>query len=154
MLAQSRARAAVIDVDDIRQLVVSGGVAPWQGEEGRRQQRLGVENACGLARRFLDNGIEVLIADVLSPATAQSYRRLLPDVVVVHLRVLMEEARRRATTRAVHLTEEEFDALHQADQLVRLEADHLLDVTSMTLEEQTAAVARLWEDGQRTGERR
>jgi len=43
LLARSRPRAAVIDVDDVRQLVVSGGAAPWEGEEGRRQQHLGVE---------------------------------------------------------------------------------------------------------------
>jgi predicted kinase len=48
-LAQTRPRAALIDVDDIRQLIVSGAAAPWEGDEGRRQQHLGVENACGLA---------------------------------------------------------------------------------------------------------
>jgi hypothetical protein len=52
-LAARRTRCAVVDVDDVRQLVVSGAAAPWEGLEGREQQRLGVTNACGLARNFL-----------------------------------------------------------------------------------------------------
>ena len=51
-VAALRPRAAVIDVDDIRLLVVSGHAAPWQGDEGRLQQRVGVENACDLANRL------------------------------------------------------------------------------------------------------
>jgi hypothetical protein len=90
------ASCAVIDVDEIRQLVISGHPAPWEGQEGHRQLRLGVENGCTLARRFLDHGIEVVIADVLTPETVGLYRRLLPDLVVVHLQVLTES---RSTTR-------------------------------------------------------
>ena len=78
LLARSRPRAAVIDVDDVRQLVVSGGAAPWEGDEGRRQQHVGVENACCLARRFIDHAIEVIVADVVTPETLMLYRRSLP----------------------------------------------------------------------------
>ncbi len=49
VLADAQPVAAMIDVDDIRQLVVAGHAAPWDGEAGLRQQRLGVENACDLA---------------------------------------------------------------------------------------------------------
>jgi hypothetical protein len=42
LVALSRPLAAVIDVDEIRQLVISGHAAPWEGQEGRRQHRLGV----------------------------------------------------------------------------------------------------------------
>lgn len=145
LLARSRPRAAVIDVDDIRQLVVSGAVAPWQGEEGRRQQRLGVQNACQLARRFLDSAIDVVIADVVSPDTLLLYRRLLPDAVVVHLQVSLAEARRRAATRTVYLTDEEFEALHVGDREHPPSADHQLDVTGLTLEQQADRVAHLWQ---------
>lgn len=34
LVARRCARAAVIDVDDVRQLAVSGAVAPWDGPEG------------------------------------------------------------------------------------------------------------------------
>lgn len=144
LLARSRPRAAVVDVDDVRQLIVSGGVAPWQGPEGRLQQRLGVENTCDLTQRFLAHGIEVAIADVLTPETARLYRRLLPDAVVVHLQVSLAEAWRRAATRAIYLTEEEFEALHVADQTDPPAADHRLDVSGLTLDEQVDAVAQLW----------
>src|SRR5215212_7138659 len=48
-LVEPLRRAAVIDVDDIRHLVVAGHAAPWDGAEGQLQQRIGVENACALA---------------------------------------------------------------------------------------------------------
>ena len=41
VLADSLPVAAMIDVDDIRQLVVAGHAAPWDGEAGLLQQRLG-----------------------------------------------------------------------------------------------------------------
>lgn len=63
-LGHEQSRAAVIDVDDSRQLVVAGAAVPWNGEEGAAQHRLGVLNACALATRF-----DVLIADVLTPLT-------------------------------------------------------------------------------------
>src|SRR4029079_6830967 len=106
-----------------------------------RQQHLGVENACCLARRFIDDAIEVIVADVVTPETLMLYRRSLPDAVVVHLRVSVAEARRRAGTRALHLTEEEFAALHAADQRNPPAGDHQLDVTGLTLGEQVDAIA-------------
>ena len=99
-----------IDVDDIRQLVVAGHAAPWDGEAGLFQQRLGVENACDLARRFASSGIEVVIADVVTVQTAELYRTRLPSVLIVHLRISLAEARRRATQRPVYLTEDEFES--------------------------------------------
>ena len=35
-LADGLPLAAVVDVDDVRQLVTSGHVAPWQGDQGTR----------------------------------------------------------------------------------------------------------------------
>jgi hypothetical protein len=84
--------------DDVRQLVVSGAVAPWDRPEGLPQQRLGVENACGHARRFHERGFEVIVTDVLTPETLQLYRRHLPRCLIVRLHVLPPEARHRAGT--------------------------------------------------------
>lgn len=50
VLARGREECAFIDVDDVRQLVFAGGAAPWQGSDGREQQRLGVAHACALPR--------------------------------------------------------------------------------------------------------
>ncbi|WP_020141759.1 AAA family ATPase [Terracoccus sp. 273MFTsu3.1] len=144
-VAESRQRCAVIDVDDVRQLVVSGGAAPWDGEEGRRQQRLGVRNACALAGRMAAAGFDVVVADVLTAETLGLYRALVPDCVVVRLSVPLDEAWRRAATRTVWLTDEEFVALHEADTDAHLAVDHVLDGSGLDLEAQTAAVAALWD---------
>src|SRR3954464_893987 len=104
-LAEGRPRCAFIDVDDVRQLVITGAAAPWEGREGRQQQRLGVTNACSLARNFLATGIEVVIADVLTPETCDLYRRELPGWLIVHMTVDLREAMRRAASRKVWLTD-------------------------------------------------
>jgi hypothetical protein len=68
----------------------------------------------------------------------------VPDLAVVQPRLPLAKARRRAALRVVHLTDEEFDALH-AQQLARLAVDERLEVASMTLEQQAAAVTHLWD---------
>jgi predicted kinase len=146
-LAEERPRCAVVDVDDIRQLIVTGAVAPWGGMEGERQQRLGVTNACALAKNFVDAGFEVILADVLTPATAELYRRDLPGCVVVHLVVTREEAARRAATRAMWLTTAEFEALHEADANNPPDVDLRLLVDDLDLAAQAAAVDTRWASG-------
>jgi predicted kinase len=144
LVARRCARAAVIEVDDVRQLVVSGAAVPWDGPDGLAQQRLGVDNACGLARRFHEHGFEVIVADVLTPETLQLYRQHLSQCLIVRLHVAPPEARRRAGTRQVYLTDAEFEDLHTQDRDNPPPADHHLDVTGLTIEGQVAAVAALW----------
>jgi predicted kinase len=144
LLARSRPRAAVIDVDDVRHMVVGGHAAPWEGEDGRHQQRLGVENACSLARNFVAHDIETVIADVITPDTMLLYRRWLPNALVIRLQVTMSEARRRAMSRTVYLTDEEFETLHLEDAHHPPAADHHVDVSGHDINEQVAAIAALW----------
>ena len=139
----SRPRAAVVDVDDIRHLVIAGHAAPWQGEEGRLQQRTGVENACDLVRRLRSVGIDVVVADVVDLETLDIYRRRLPTLVVVNLRLSLIAARLRAASRPVHLTDREFDDLHAAAQQ-DLPVDVVLDVERLTPPEQVTAVMQEW----------
>lgn len=143
-LAEAAARAAFIDVDDLRHLIVSGHEPPWAGDEGRAQQALGVENACELAARLHAAGFDVVVADVVTPETAHTYRRKLPGCLLVHLVVSIEEALRRAATRKVWITEDEFRQLHRADIKQPPSADHSIDVTALTLSDQVASVAFLW----------
>ena len=131
-------------MDDIRQLVVAGHAAPWEGEAGRSQQRLGVENTCDLTRRFVTSGIDVVIADVVTPPTARIYRARLPDVVIVGLRISFVEAAHRAGLRPVHLSEEEFRTLHREQQAHLDLADHVVEVDDLDLTAQVAAVRRWW----------
>jgi len=141
-LAEALPRAAFIDVDDLRQLVVAGHEA-W-GVEGDAQRALGAVNACALARRFTAAGFDVAIADVVTPATAQVYRQQLSGCLLVHLTVTPAEAHRRAATRQVWLTEEEFDHLHRVDTENPPPADHHLDVTTYIPAEQQAVAEALW----------
>ena len=53
-LAQQIPRCAIVDVDVLRSMVFRPHKAPWDGEEGRFQQHLGVKNACRLARSVID----------------------------------------------------------------------------------------------------
>lgn len=141
-LAEALPRAAFIDVDDLRLLVV-GGHEAW-GVEGGAQRALGASNACALGRRFLAEGFAVAIADVLTPAIAEIYRRELRGCLLVRLTVTPAEAHRRAATRRVWLTKEEFDHLHRVDAEDPPPADHYLDVTAWSPAEQQAAVEALW----------
>jgi predicted kinase len=142
-LARGLERAAFIDVDDIRQLVVAGAEVPWRGPEGIAQAVLGAEQACGLARRFLARGFDVVIADVLTPGTAAVYREELPTCRIVRLLIDLEEARRRARTRKVWLTDAEFELLHRRDAADPPDADDLLPVAGLTIEQQVDKVAAL-----------
>ena len=145
-VAGGRSTCAVIDVDDVRQLVVTGAAAPWEGAEGRRQQRLGVRNACSLARNFLAAGIEVVVADVLTPETCDLYRQELPGCLIVHLVVGFPEAVRRAASRKVWLTDDEFRMLHEADTSDPPPADHRIQVDTLDLQKQIEQVARVWDE--------
>lgn len=117
LLARAQRKGVFIDVDDVRQMVVGGHVPPWQGTEGLAQQRLGVENACVLARRFAERGFAVAVADVVTPMTMLLYRRLLPARLVVRLHVTPREAQQRAATRPAHLSDSEFTHLHAQDRV-------------------------------------
>lgn len=143
-LATLRPLAACVDVDDVRQLVVSGAAAPWHGDAGRAQLRLGAGNACALARNFSAAGFDVVIADVVTPATAAVYRRELPGCLLVRLRISLAGARARAATRPVHLSDEEFAWVHALDAEEPPEADVLLDVDGWDLDRQVSAVAEIW----------
>ena len=143
-LAASLPRCAVIEVDDVRQLVRSGAAAPWEGEEGLRQQVLGVRNACALAREFTAAGVAVVVTDVVTPSTLALYRELLPGVVAMHLVAAPEEVRRRAGTRPVYLTDAQFAMLHAQDEENPPPADAQLDVTDVSLELQVRMVRQAW----------
>jgi hypothetical protein len=102
------------------------------------------KNACGLAQRFLTRCFDTIIVDVLTPATAAIYRQELPTCLIIHLRADLAEVRRRAATRKVWLTEEEFEFLHRRDHEMPPDVDARIEVAGLTVEQQLAAVADLW----------
>ncbi|TDO57508.1 hypothetical protein EV651_111237 [Kribbella sp. VKM Ac-2571] len=102
-------------------------------------------NACSLARNFVAVGIEVVVADVLTPETCALYRQELPGCLIVHLTVSFPEALRRAASRKVWLTDDEFRMLHEADVANPPAADHRIQVDGLDLQDQIHTVARVWE---------
>jgi len=143
-LARRRPRAAFVDADDVRQLVVAGAQPLWHGPEGAAQHRLGAQNTTLLAASFVSAGFEVVVADVVTPSTAAVYRTGLPGCVIVHLVVTFAEARRRAATRPAWLTDDEFAFLHRSDNDDKPAVDRSLDVGSMSFAEQVDAIDDLW----------
>ncbi|GAA1565859.1 hypothetical protein GCM10009804_23180 [Kribbella hippodromi] len=142
-LAQSTERCAYIDVDDVRQLVKSGGAAPWEGEEGRAQHVLGVRNAAALAANFSADGFNVTMSDVIDAELLRLYRELVPDIMVIRLSISHAMARARAQTRRVYLTDQEFETLHR-QQLPPLETDVDIEVSALALDAQIDAVRAAW----------
>jgi hypothetical protein len=133
-----------VDVDDVRQLVVSGAAPPWQGAAGRAQLSLAAYNACALARNLTAAGFDCVLADVLTPETAEVYRRELSSCLVVHLRVSLAEAQTRANSRPIYLTAEEFAWLHRQDSERPPPADVVLDVDGWSAEEQIRRIEQVW----------
>ncbi|HEX5503368.1 MAG TPA: hypothetical protein VFW96_12155 [Thermomicrobiales bacterium] len=144
VFAQQRGRCAVIDVDLVRWMVLQPHKAPWEGQEGRAQQRLGVQNACLLARNFLVHRFEVVIHDVLSAETAHLYRQELPghDPTIVLLLPTFEEIQRRNALRPPRLTAEESRSLYQL-QAAFTDYDRKIDNTSLSAEEVAAQLAEM-----------
>ena len=143
-LSAGRVRAACIDVDDLRQLVVAGAATLWTGEEGVDQLLLSARNAAALARNFLANGFDVVIADFVTPESLMTYRHQLPECFVVHLHISVEGARERAATRRVYLSKDEFDLLHRMV-VTPPAANLIIDVEGLAPEEQLNAIRSAWE---------
>jgi hypothetical protein len=143
-LALARPQSAVVEVDDLRQLVLTGAAAPWQGEAGARQQLLGARNACALAANFLAADVEVVITDLVTSDTAALYRELLPGCLIVRLSAPLSETQRRSASRTRWLTSAEFVALHDHDSAHPPAADVTIDVTHYDVIQQTAAIERSW----------
>jgi chloramphenicol 3-O-phosphotransferase len=134
----------VIEVDEVRQMLVQPHAAPWEGAEGLRQQRLGVSNAVQLAISFAGDGGDVVIADVASNEMAALYRQALGDqgVQIVHLRVSEALARDRAAGRHYSLTDGQMRALHAA-QSDFVNFDFQLDTSVMAVSDAALQICEL-----------
>lgn len=133
LVAQRLSRCAVVEVDDVRQMLVKPHAAPWAGEEGQRQQMLGVRNACALVRNFRADGSDVVVPDVVTNESAGLYRAEIAGVRIVQLLVRVETAIERARRRHYSLTEEEMQHLH-AGQAAFMDADLRLDTEELGLD--------------------
>ena len=143
VLVDSVPPCAVVEVDDLRQLVKSGAAAPWQPGEGARQTELAADNAALLMTSFHEHDVNVIATDVFLGNAFSAYTGSRLPPLVVHLHVSLAEALRRAGTRRVHLTDDEFQLLHESEQGASA-ADVSIDTTDLSPEECAAQILRLW----------
>ena len=142
ILAKKRQECAVIDVDLVRWMYRQPHKAPWEGEEGKIQQKLGVENAILLAKNFLKNNLDVIIIDVIVDETAKLYKVNLPEAKIVLLMPTYEEAHKRFTERPHTITNEEFDMVYKWQEQLTI-YDEKIDNTNLTAEETAEALEKL-----------
>ncbi|HEY5601332.1 MAG TPA: hypothetical protein VIK81_04595 [Patescibacteria group bacterium] len=133
-LSKKREKCAVIDVDLVRWMYFQPHKAPWDGEEGKVQQKFGVENACLLAKNFLKNGIEVIILDVIVNETIKLYREYFPEAKIIMLMPSFEETKKRFSRRSHTITEEEFKMVYKWQEDLN-GYDEKIDNTNLTAEE-------------------
>lgn len=143
-LAETRPRCAFIDTDDLRQLVVAGAAAPWDGPEGERQRELGARNAVALSTGFIAAGVEAVVADVLSPASVRIWREAVPGAVVVRLVLGPDAALQRLGGRHRFITEQELRWTFAGEAAEPLGADLDLPVDGLTRDAQFARIEEAW----------
>ena len=142
LIAKQRIHCAVIDVDRVRAMLVQPHIAPWLGEEGMAQLRLGAQNACALARNFVAEGYDVVILDVLTDETAAIYQTELaerPHQIVLLLPSLAESLLRNQI-RGQWLTDEEVRLLYGWETELRV-YDRKIDNTNKPAEELASELA-------------
>ena len=154
-LARERGRAAYIDADDVRQLVVAGEATLWSGPErvlrlalgaapeGEAQHALAAHSIAAMATNLLAAGFEVVVADFVTARTLAILRAELAGCFVVHLGISLSGARERAGTRRVLLTKDEFELLHRMA-AAPLDADLLLEVDGLRFDAQLDAIRSAW----------
>lgn len=147
IIAGQLERCAVIDVDLVRAMIVQPHVSPWLSEEGLSQLRLGAENASALARNFVNAGFDVVILDVLTDETAQTYRQKLRNVehMIVLLIPSVEESLRRNQERGQFLTDDEVRILYDWEAML-LEIDVRIDNTYMPVEKLAKQLSLLFNE--------
>jgi len=134
--AQKSDRCAIIDVDDVRQMLVQPHKAPWEGEEGHRQQLLGARNSIILAKNFAGDDSDVLILDVLSDETATLYKEGLKEFNprIILLLPTYEEVKKRIGTRPKFLKDEELELVYKSQTELKV-FDEKIDNTNLSPEE-------------------
>ena len=141
----TRERAAHIELDHVREMIVGGLADPQQPNELQsRQYELSVRACAALARVFLDDSYDVALDEVFPPdAFARSWRPLLDGLQWQLLVILpwLEETLRRSRARQKRVLEQHTRDQHAASLLWPEELR--VDTSGLTVEESLAAVRRL-----------
>ncbi len=144
LIAKQRDRCAIIDYDVLRNMFRRPHLAPWEGTPGRRQNVLGLEHACMLAKNFLDNAYDCIVLDVLSDETARLYKERLREFNprLVLLLPTFEEMVRRNGTRPPRLTDEQLHMVYKGQTQLNVYDDRI-DNSQLSPDEVVAAVLKL-----------
>ena len=142
ILAQKRKKCAVIDVDTVRHMYVHPHKAPWDGEEGKVQQLLGVENTCLLAKNYSQQNVDVVILDVLTDETANLYKKNLSEVKIILLMPAFAEAQKRFRKKSPTITDEEFKMIYEWEENLTV-FDEKIDNTTLSAEETADKIAAI-----------
>ncbi len=131
IVAKKRERCAVVDFDLVRKMFVQPHKTPWDGEEGRSQQQLGVEMVCFLGRKFIEKGWEVVILDVVDNNTVNTYKELLIDhkPLIVLLLPTYDVIKDRFDSRGPVLSEKELKEVYK-NQARFTSYDYMIDNSS------------------------
>jgi len=135
-LAKIREKCAVVDIDLVRWMVLQPHKAPWEGEEGKEQVRLGVKNGCMLAKNFAEEGYDVVILDVIPDEIAEIYKNKLEGLnpKIVLLLPSFGEVQKRNSSRPTRLTEGRIKYLYEMEEKLIL-YDKKIDNTNLSPEE-------------------
>lgn len=141
----ARPVAAHVQLDSVRELIVSGLVDPREADRpGQAEQwQTSVRATCALAVSFVGSGVDVVVDDALEPQAAALWSPLLRGlpahlvVVLPDLETVLERGRARAKQVPEHIVR------RQHEQCSAWPATRILDTTGQTVAQSLAALLRL-----------
>lgn len=144
-LAKKFEKSVVIDVDFLRNMIISGRVRPWPwSEEVKIQMSLAVKNTCDLAHNFLQAGYTVIINDVARTTLLSLYKEYFSDkelkifLLLPTVEALLKRFDERGTNDDLRKRTIE---LHEKFSQVKNEIDWVvIDSSNQTLEETTEQI--------------
>lgn len=144
VLAKLRGKCAVIDIDLVRWMVLQPHKAPWEGEEGKNQVRLGIKNGCLLTKSFIEEGYNVVILDVITDETVEIYKNNLKDfdVMICLLLPTFDEIKKRTVMKKTALTEGRIKDLYEMEEKLTL-YDKKIDNTNISAQDVAEEVNNL-----------
>ncbi len=140
----SRRRSAHVQLDQVRELIVSGRADPRQpGKLQSQQYEISAAACCALSRSFVEAGYDVAVDDVLpAPAFEAHWRPSLEGIDWRAVIVLpsLDVKLRRAASREKRVPEAIIRRQHKAS--LQWPERMRIDTTGLTVEESLALVAK------------
>jgi chloramphenicol 3-O-phosphotransferase len=140
----TQSRAAHVELDAVRQLIVAGRADPQDGGSVQSEQyALSVRACCALARAFDADGYDVALDDVLEPGAFE--REWRPALAGLEWRLIallprLDEVLARSRGREKRVREEHSGAQHAACSAWGTE--HRVDTTGLSVDESLGLVRR------------